>query len=400
MKILFLSTRLPHLRSFSGHGLVFQRIRRLAERGHTIGAAVFSEPGCDEHADELRPFVDALEIVEHPWRVGARGTLTDAVRPRPRPCSMYASADMARRVGELVERRRYDVALAEFSVMGQFLDRNVFLPAVRRVISVHHCYTIMNRKALRIRGWRPRTVREWFALKGLQRFEFSVYRAVDRVLALTSELKFGLLQYAPDLRTAVVPIGVDTEYFQPGDPAAREKAILFTGHFNDEPNRDAVARFIIGVWPALRRADPDLRFYVVGPGPTPEMREFSRRDPRIVVTGEVADVRPYLARAQVFVCPMRMGTGVRVKVLEAMAAGVPVVATTAGAEGVPFQIGDTGFLADQPAIMAQYINLLLTDPDLRERISRRARAMMVERFAWDHGIGLLEQVLTEVVTKG
>ena len=127
------------------------------------------------------------------------------------------------------------------------------------------------------------------------------------------------------------------------------------------------------------------------------MLDLARRDPRIVVTGWVEDIRPYLAKARVFVCPNRLGSGMRGKILQAMAAGVPVAATTVGAEGIPIQIGNTGFLADTPDILVQQVSLLLEDEKLRETIARNARAMVEERFSWDRGIDLLESVLHEVV---
>jgi len=98
------------------------------------------------------------------------------------------------------------------------------------------------------------------------------------------------------------------------------------------------------------------------------------------------------------VCPNRIGSGMRGKILQAMASGVPVVATSLGAEGIPIQMGDTGFLADKPDILAQSIELLLTDEALHAGIAQRARAMMVERFSWDQGVRQFESILEDVVS--
>ena len=127
------------------------------------------------------------------------------------------------------------------------------------------------------------------------------------------------------------------------------------------------------------------------------MLDLTCKDPHIIVTGEVDDIRPYLARAQIFVCPNRLGSGMRGKILQAMASGVPVISTTLGAEGISIQQGENGFFADKPQIMAQYIDLLLSDPLLQTNVAKRAREMVVERFSWDRGIDLLETVLHELV---
>ncbi|OQW97146.1 MAG: hypothetical protein BWK77_02555 [Verrucomicrobia bacterium A1] len=397
MKILFISIRLPHARIVSGHLIVYQRIRRLAERGHRVGLAVFAQEDDAEHVAGIRDALCELEIVPRPQRGSAARLLNYVASPIPPRFAPFHSEEFLQRAGDMVERTRYDVVISEFGLMGQCLRHNPYLPAVRRVISVHHCHTIASRKALDTLGFSPRALKEWFAMKGMERYEFAMYRGADRVLVLTPEERYGLLAYAPNLRINVIPSGVDTEYYQPTDPASREQALVFTGNYSDEPNCDAVMWFCHAVWPRLKSRYPDLTFYVVGPRPTSGMLALPRKDPRIIVTGEVDDIRPYLARARVFVCPNRLGSGMRGKILQAMAAGIPVVSTTLGAEGISIQMGDNGFLADRPRIMAQYIDLLLSDPVLHANITRHARVMVVDRFSWDRGIDLLEHVLHEVV---
>lgn len=396
MKILFLSTRLPHAKVFSGHAIVYQRIRRLAQRGHEVGLAVFSQPDDAAYVDELRPSVRELAIVPAPAGQPAGARLLDwLTHPVPARFAAFRSPEMVRRVGDLVERTGYDVVVAEFGIMGQYLHRNPYLPAVRKIISVHQCYTLASGKVLDLPGLSLRAAGEWLALGGLQQYEFEMYRAADRLLVLSGEIRYRLLNYAPDLKVTVIPSGVDTEYFQPADASLKEPALLFTGYYSDRPNRDAAVWFCHAVWPRLKAKYPDLAFYVVGPNPTPDMIELARRDPRLIVTGEVDDIRPYLAKAQVFVCPNRLGSGMRGKILQAMASGVPVVSTTLGAEGISIQMGANGFLADRPEIMAQYIDLLLSDAALRDAVARHARDMVVERFSWARGVDLLEGILKE-----
>lgn len=397
MKILIISSRLPHARVISGHQIVHQRVKRLVERGHEIGLAVLSSEDDAQHVDEVRGMVRELEIrtrpAAGPFRNFSRALLSPAP-PRYRP---YFSPELFRCVGDMVERSRYDVAIAEFGLMGQYFLRNPYLPAVRRVISVHQCHTLQCRKTLDLYKYSPRVVSEYLALRRLRQYEFDVYRSADHVTVLSPEERYGLLTYAPELRATVIPSGVDTDYFAPPPQPASEEAIAITGYYDDVANRDAVLWFAHSVWPRLKDRHPNLVFYVVGPNPSNAMVELARRDPRIVVTGWVEDIRPYLAKARVFVCPNRLGSGMRGKILQAMASGVPVVATMLGAEGIPIQMGNTGFLADKPEIFAQYVELLLTDAPLRQSIGHHARRMVVERYSWDRGVDALEEVLHEVV---
>jgi len=395
MKILVLSPRLPHAQVVGGHGIVYQRVRRLAGQGHEIGLAVFAQPDDAAHLPEWKDLLREMVIVPAPRPCCAM--LRTFFSSTPAVFARFRSAAMMQTAGQLAEKGGYEVVLAEFGVMGQQLQRNPYLPAVRKVISVHQCHTLAAQRALKLGSGPLRALAARLQLQRLKPYEFSMYRCADHVLALTLEARLGMLEQDPSLRISVIPSGVDTVFFRPGSPLPKEQALVFTGDFTDEANADAVSWFLETVWPALTARRPELLFYIVGPSPPPTLVQAGARDARIVVTGEVDDIRPYLARAGVFVCPNRMGSGLRGKILQAMAAGVPVVSTTLGAEGIPIQMGDDGFLADTAEIMAQYAGLLLDDEDLRASVSAKARAMVSERFSWERGVDQLERILQETV---
>jgi glycosyltransferase involved in cell wall biosynthesis len=396
MKILVLTPRLPHRNIVSGHAIVRQRAIRLAERGHGVGLICFSRPTDPPEPDEvLRGALGELEMRPDPalrtdWASRA-GLFLRGVPPYNRP----VDDGMKRLLGEMVQRSDYDVVLVEFSEMGRYLLRNPYLPAVRTVVSVHQCGTVASQKRIDVLGLRPRGVWERVRRSWLRRAEFPAYRVADRVLTLTPQEKYQLLNIDPTLRIRVVPSGVDTRLFQPVENVFRT-GLVFTGYYTDEPNRDAVRWFHAQVWPRLVARFPNLVFYVVGPHPSADLLEIQRRDPRVIVTDRVPDVREYLLRAAVFVCPARMGGGMRGKVLEAMASGIPVVSTTLGMEGIPVQPGESCLLADDPVVMANQIELLLLDPALRSRLARNAHVLAAQRLSWTHSIELLEDVLSSV----
>lgn len=401
MKILFLSRCVPHHAVTGGHVIVYQRIRRLAARGHQVGLVAFGDDDERPLAGELKPLLSDLDLLPPP----RRGPVVHRVArmfgsPVPTYFHALRSREFMRRVGDVVQQSGYEVVVAEFSAMGQYLYHNPYLPVVRKVISCHFSVAANYQQMANLMKFRPRGILSAISLwRGLGRYEMDMYRSVDRVLVLTAKERMGLLREGAGLRLSVVPAGVDTEYFAPRPDAERDPIVLFSGHFADESNRDAVRWFATHVWPLVRSQHPGVRFMVVGPGVTPLLRDLMRRDPSMVITGEVSDLRPYLHRAQVYVCPVRLGSGMRVKVLEAMAAGVPVVTTTLGAEGIPIQPGDTCLMADQPPMMASYISLLLRDDDLRTRMARQAGQLVSERFAWDRCTDQLEHVLEDVVRR-
>jgi glycosyltransferase involved in cell wall biosynthesis len=237
-------------------------------------------------------------------------------------------------------------------------------------------------------------------LKGLKRYEFDIYADADKVLTLTPEGRDELLAVRRGLDISVVPHGVDVEGFRPAASKPEGKpTVMFLGNFPHDPNRDAMVVFAREAWPLVRKEVPDARFLVVGRGPTPDMLELARRDPTIEITGQVDDVMPYFLESDVFVCPVRMGGGFRGKVLEAMAAGVPVVSTRLGAEGLPASDGENILLAEGAADLARQTVRLLSEPGLSDRIAGSARQLMVDRFSWQKGVEILEGVLEEVVSR-
>lgn len=399
MRLLFLSPRLPHRRLRSGYAIVHQRIRRMAARGHEIGLAAFVSPADLDYIPELRESVFRLKTLPVPAAPAPVARMLRALAGPPLPFRAWSCPAMRRWVGDLVEEDRYDAVIAEFSVMGQFLVRNPWLSATRTVISCHQCLTVASQKRCELLGYTPSGLIERARRDRIRDYEFRLYRAVDRVFVLTPQERYQLLDYAPDVRTAVIPYGVDTDAFRPADGGPSPDGIVFTGYYADEPNRDAVHWFIETVWPRLRAGHPELKFYLVGPNPTPAMLGYARRDPNIRVTGEVADVREYLNRAAVYVCPVRMGSGMRGKILEAMASGTPVVTTSLGAEGIPAQPGENCLLADDAAFMAQQIDLLLGDEALRRTLAANARRMAVERFSWDITVQKLEEMLRRLIER-
>ncbi len=400
MKVLFVTRALPHSRVYSGLIIIHHRIRLLAERGYQIGLASFCDPGEAAGMEEMRGLVTELETLPTPPPLTDREkVLSHLFGPVPSPLYQMSDPRMGELVGRMINRTHYDVVIAEFTDMGQYLFWNVHLPAVRRIISVHSCASSAFQKAVQIEPRSAASLWKRLALPRLRRYEMAMYRSADMVLTLAEEERQAILKMDPNIRIEVSPYGVDTERFSPAadDEADREESIVFTAYYKDEPNRDAVLWFCHTIWPKLHRLYPALKFYVVGSSPPPEIQDLARRNPGIIVTGEVTDVAPYLARSRIYVCPMRMGTGFRGKILQAMAAGIPVVATTRSAEGLPLEPGYNIMLADTPHVMLENISLLLTDRVLRKRLADRAKAMVRQRFTWARCVDTLENAIREVV---
>lgn len=400
MNILFVAKEFPHDKVIGGPVIIFNRVKYLS-RNHLVSMAAFTpiEPTAEQIAS-ISPYCEDLRLVPLPPRRGALRRAWDFVAgPVPPYFIPLRSGEMYDRIGEMVRRIPYDVVISEYSMVAQYLYRNPDLDGIKRVMSVHECYYLARRKVLEFEGFSSGGLAALLQLKGLKSFEFDMYADADRLLTLTPEGRDELLAIRPDLDISVVPHGVDVESFSPAEHPEVPPTVVFLGNYLHDPNRDAVVRFAETAWPLVKEKVPDARFLVVGRGPTPDMLDLAAKDHSLEITGQVDEVKPYLCRGDVFVCPVRLGGGFRGKVLEAMACGIPVVSTPLGAEGIPARDGENLLLADSPEELAAATVRLLTDENLKRRVGEAGRELVVEKYSWQKGVEILERVLHEVTGK-
>ncbi len=249
-------------------------------------------------------------------------------------------------------------------------------------------------------GWkrRPAALYSLVQARRLARYERASLARFERVVAVSEADRQALARLDPrhSARLAIIPNGLDLEEFQPlpDKPEEEPDRLVFTGTMDFRPNVDAVTWFVREVWPLVRVARPLARFTIVGRRPAPAV-QFLARLPGIEVTGVVADARPYIRRSSLYVVPMRMGGGVRYKVLESLAMGKAVVTTTMGADGIPLRPGREALVADSPADFAAAILALLGDPTRRAELAGAGRAFVEAYFDWRKIVPLLDEVLLE-----
>jgi glycosyltransferase involved in cell wall biosynthesis len=195
-------------------------------------------------------------------------------------------------------------------------------------------------------------------------------------------------------RVTEIPTGVNIGYFLPPDvpQLAPSTDLIFVGSMDWLPNVDGVLHFVREVLPLIRRQLPETTLSIVGRTPPPEILQLAA-DPNIQVTGTVSDIRPYLWNSAVSIVPLRIGGGTRLKIYEAMAAKIPVVSTTIGAEGLTVHPPDDIRLGDTPAAFAAHCLELLADPVLRTGIADAAWRMVNDNFSWDHVARCFEAVM-------
>jgi glycosyltransferase involved in cell wall biosynthesis len=237
--------------------------------------------------------------------------------------------------------------------------------------------------------------RLYFGLQAerMQRYEGHVCRNAAQVIAVSAGDAAAMRKLFGAARVSAIPTGVDLDYFrQPAGPA-RNADLIFTGSMDWMPNIDAMRWFVSEVLPLIRRRRPATSLAIVGRTPPPELQAWGRRDPLIQVSGTVPDVRPYLWGSAIAIVPLRIGGGTRLKIYEAMAARIPVVSTSIGAEGLTIHPPQDIRLADTPAAFAEECLALLDDPAAHERIASAAWEMVSASFSWEHVVREFEKIL-------
>jgi glycosyltransferase involved in cell wall biosynthesis len=214
--------------------------------------------------------------------------------------------------------------------------------------------------------------------------EERAWRTADLCLA-TSEREARIIGASAARRIAIVPNGVATDTIHPvaGVPAARDAArptLAFVGLLGYRPNADAVTHLVRDILPLIRAQRPDIHLQVIGDGATADLLRLA--GPGVEFTGRVPDVRPFVSAAGAVVVPLRIGSGTRLKILEALALARPIVTTTIGAEGIDVVDGEHVLIADEPAAFAAAVVRVLRDEALARRLGENGRALVERSYDW------------------
>ncbi len=232
----------------------------------------------------------------------------------------------------------------------------------------------------------------------LDKLEATLVNQCDAHTVVSEIDKQKLLRHNSAANVTVIPNGVDSAMFAPSGAPSRECALLFVGSMDYHANADSVIWFAQSVWPEISRKFPSLKFNIVGRSPGRDVQLLA--SDKIHVTGTVNDVRPFYADAVAVIVPLRVGGGTRLKILEAMAMGVPVISTALGAEGVAATDGREILLADSAEEMIEALDRITTDIQFRKDLTARARQLVSEQYDWSSIGSRLQTVYLDLLKSG
>jgi len=330
-------------------------------------------------APEGRPVLTAFHYARH------------LLSPAPYAVTKFTSPRVSRLIRTWFSERTFDVAVCDF------LSASLNFPVTLSTPSVLFQHNVESVLWRRQAAHEPNPIaRLAFMLEAakMARYERATVRRFPHVIAVSERDRQAMTHMTDVSRLTVVPTGVDVERYRAAagvEPA--RPLLMFLGSMDWEANIDAVDYFCREIWPAIRSAVPSARFRIVGRNPHPRVMKLASES--VEVTGRVPSVVDHLREAAVFVVPLRVGGGTRLKIFEAMAAGKAVVSTAVGAEGLEVHDGRDVILADGPARFADAVIGLLQDPERRRRFESAA-SELAARFDWSVIARQFETILTKV----
>lgn len=403
MRILWVTHFLPY--PATGHGALQRthHLLRQAARRHEVHLVALSPPWAEmsstqlEHAvSELSTFTASVAAFRLP-RLGQRiRRLSTAATAWVGPSSFWEHAfrcEPARRhLRHLANAVRFDVVHFDTILLAGYLD---VAPSASIVLNHHNIESqlLFARADSEPVRWRRAFFRREAVKVGA--LERSLVPRVAQNIVVSALDGDRLRDVAGDARITTVTNGVDVEFFRPTCPTIPgRKTMVFAGGMNWFPNHDAMVYFAREIWPALLQDDPTRTMTVIGRDPPAALREAAR-DSRLRVLGFVDDVRPHMEEASIYLCPIRVGGGTRLKILDALAMSRPLISTDLGVEGLGLVEGTHYLGANTPAEFVHQVRRLEDDGDLRQRLGAAGRAFVVDRYAWDRVAEPLEHAYVE-----
>jgi len=392
--LLYLVHRLPYPPNKGDKVRSFHLLKHLAAKHRVFLGTFIDDPQDEVYVDRLPEFCAGTHIARLSPRMAKIASLRGLLNGEALTLPYYRNASFQSWVDRTIRDEKIDAAIIFSSAMAQYLQGHSQLKTLVDFCDVDSA--------------------KWTQYAPTHRWPFSwIYRregarllAFEKAVAASAAHSYFVtenetnlfLQSAPECRGMVSPMcnGVDSDFFSPEHEmtspfAADEIPLVFTGAMDYWPNVDAVKWFAEEILPKLLQQRPNLRFYIVGRSPAPTVQELAGE--RVVVTGTVPDVRPYLRHASLVVAPLRIARGIQNKVLEAMAMGLPVVVARGCGEAVDAVPERDFLLAESVEDHVRQISVLLDSPERRAAIGQAARRQVVQRYSWDAHLSVIDQYL-------
>lgn len=396
---LLLISRCPPFPLYRGDRLIpYFLARELAARQHQIDLlAYYQHPADIADIPRYEHLFRSVKLFREPQR-----PMTDYLRRMRKPKLRFPasaeeswSPEMWSAIEEAIQANSYQIVHLFGGI--QVYEFRHLVQRIPNVIVPYESYTLWLERA--VAGERGRLVRmrKQAELRFARNFESWMFEGYDRTVMLTEMDAEALRKLNADLPLAVIPNGVDVDYFTPTGHEAEKPTLMFVGNYDYAPNLDAAMRLACDLFPQIKQQEPQARLYIIGGNVTPELQALDSDS--ITITGRVPDLRPYFEMAMVFVSALRFGAGIKNKVLEALAMETPVVATPLSCDGIPVTHGKQVVLGQTDEELIQGVLQLLRDLRTRVALRRNGRALVERQFTWSRVVEQYDRLYDQIISE-
>ncbi|MGB0909722.1 MAG: glycosyltransferase [Nitrospirales bacterium] len=306
------------------------------------------------------------------------------------------SRDVEQKLIELIHQQDFDLVICDFLQPSINFEKIESIPSILWEHNVE--YVIPQRHYLTSKN----VLIRWFwksQWKKMQQYEKEACQKFTGVIAVSVQDQECLKTLTGKDKIFAIPTGVDAHYFVPSLVPCTKNSLVFSGSMDWMPNEDGISYFVSDIFPLIQRYIPDVTLTVVGRNPTPGLIKLAESVRQVEFVGRVDDVRPYIGKSAVYIVPLRIGGGTRIKIYEAMAMGKAVVSTSIGAEGLPVVSGDNCILADAPEEFSHAVVTLLQDETKRNKMELAARKFVEDDFTWEKVAEVFSSICHEISGK-
>ncbi|MEI8133756.1 MAG: glycosyltransferase family 4 protein [bacterium] len=400
MRILQLAPRIPYPLIDGGAIGIFKPTEAIAALGHEITFVTFpdSDPTLTSEAlSKLQQFC-RVELVNRP--LPSRNlTLLKTMFSGAYPIERRMMPEMYDLLRRILAEEKYDLVHVDGAQMGKYglwIKKEFGLPIILREHNFEAL--IYKRFAQTTRNPLARIIASIHAERVL-RDETHFLNNFDGVIAISAEDKTHITQAAPKSKTWVIPAGVDTSFFQPQPAELEQNSILWVGGIDWEPNLDALEFFAKEMFPQIVKRHPEITWTIVGSGTQSLVKNEAFRSEKIKLLGRIPDIRGELGKAKVMICPLRVGGGMRLKLLDFFATGKAIVSTHIGAEGNLGIDGEHLLLRDDPQSFVDAVIMLFEQPEIRRQLGASARELAESTYSWQSVAEKFSNVYREVLSQ-
>ena len=390
MDILFITPRLPYPPDQGNKIVMLNFIKFLSKRHKITLFSLAREDADPKHIDYLKQYCRRIEVASMRPKWSVKNFLLALVRLDPYTSIKYYSPALMKKLKELFRETRFDVIQVEFYYMAQYIMKlRRLIPESAVILDTHNVEYFMYGEYFKQVKNPVLKFFMFFELLRIKRYESFVFKYFDRCLAISKGDIGRIKSLAPGANVVLQLTGIDTDICASYNTRPKDNTIIFYGTMSFFANYDGIKFFYNKVFPVIKKSIPAVKLIIAGGSPPADIRAL-KKDPSVTVTGYVEDIRLLIAASSVVVVPLRVGGGVRLKIMEAWAMGKAVVSTSVGADGLDFSDGDDIFIADDPEAFAKKAVKLIKNEDLRQRIGKKARYKAQTQCAWEKNISSIE----------